>query len=126
ATDADLLVGSFGCRARRARIPIAEHNMIVDEIANRFDPIPPWSCLAEQFPRAIEQFLGLAETAGQQEYQSVVREPLDRNLSGFWCRSVCLSAISDNRVAVDANSTGWGHQPGAPIAKGVAITGDAR
>src|SRR3984957_1074211 len=60
AADTLALVEHFPRRHGRARVLIAERDMVVNEIADCLDPCPAGRRLLEQLPRNIEKPVGLA------------------------------------------------------------------
>src|ERR1700731_77265 len=67
----------------RARMLVAEADVVVDEIADRLDPLPARRHTAEQRPRGLRKQIRLAIPATQKKDQVVVRQGFDRVLLGI-------------------------------------------
>jgi hypothetical protein len=124
AADADLLVERFPGGARVAGVLIAEFDMVMDVIDDRLGALPARRIAAEQAPGDIGQAVGFAIAAAQKEDQHIVGQLLDRHLAGMRHHPVGQSAIAHRRTGGQRDRTGRGHDAAAPIAEGIAVSGD--
>jgi hypothetical protein len=81
ADPALLGVSLSGC-AGRARVLVAERDMVVNEVADRLHPRPAGRCGSEQPPRLVRQAVGFAVPAAEQKQQRVYGQVLNRMLLG--------------------------------------------
>src|SRR5215207_7364465 len=81
ADPALLGVSLSGC-AGRARVLVAERDMVVDEVADRLHPHPAGRRRREQPPSLVRQAVGFAVPAAEQKQQRVYGQRLNRMLLG--------------------------------------------
>jgi hypothetical protein len=82
ATDPALLGVGLGGRSGRARVLVAERNMVVNEVADRLHPHPAGRCGSEQPPCLVRQAIRFAVPAPEQKQQRVYGQVLNRMLLG--------------------------------------------
>src|SRR3954470_2495845 len=71
AADPALLGVGLSGRAGRARVLVAERDMVVNEVADRLHARPARPCRAEQPPGLVRQAIGFAVAAPEQKQQSL-------------------------------------------------------
>src|ERR1700688_775106 len=98
AADALALVEHFPRRHGRARMLVAECDMVVNEIADRLDPRPAGRRLLEQPPRNVGEPVGLAVAATKQIDQGVRRQFLNGVLRGLRNDDIGQAAIAHRPV----------------------------
>ena len=98
ATDSELFAHGVAGGARRARVWVAEANMIVNEVANRPYPCVAAGESAELGPGKIRERVAVAIAARKQELQHVIGEAHDWREFGIGRRRLGLAAVFDQRT----------------------------
>src|SRR3954465_6241065 len=96
AADPALFCVSLSGRAGRARVLVAERDVVVDEVADGLHARPARRCRPEQPPRLIRQAIGFAVPAPEQEQKRVRRQGLNRMLLGPDISWVRLARVSND------------------------------
>jgi hypothetical protein len=76
---------------------------------------------AEQRPRQIGKFFGVAVAAAQKKHQRFIRQSADVPLLRVWDDGVRLATVADDEVVADFQQTRRRDQPRADIAKPIQI-----
>src|SRR5215218_5545678 len=102
AADPALLGIGLGGRAGRARVLVAERDMVVNEVADRLHPHPAGRCGSEQPPSLVRQAIRFAIPAPEEKQQGVYGQRLNRMLLGSDIGWVWLACVSDDGLRPQA------------------------
>ena len=102
---------------------VAKLEPVMDVVADGLHACPARLRAAEKRPSLAAKSVSVAISATQKENQDVVGEILESVLLGFRNDQIRMPAISNNELIREGDPTGWRGDPGAQIAKPMAITG---
>ena len=118
-----LVVKRFERRPRHPRMLVAERDVAGGRnrrLPGR-GPLPAAS--PEKLPRRLRQAVGLAIPASQQEQQRLLGQILHGMLPRLRSDRVRRSGVVHDRIGRNAHAPLRGHDPRAPVAEAVAISG---
>src|SRR3954468_21988285 len=106
AADPTSLRVSLCSRAGRARVLVAERDVVVSKVADGLHTRPSRWRRPEQPPRLIRQTIGFAVPAPEQEQKRVCGQVLNRMLLGPEIDRVRLARVSDDGLGPEAERAG--------------------
>jgi hypothetical protein len=122
ATHAALFLKRLGSRTRRARVLVAEGDMVVHVVADRLHAGPAQRRCSEEAPSHVGETIRLAVPASQKEEQGFCGEILDLNLLSTGIRRVPPAAIADDGFSLQGDPPGRGDDPVAPVPEAVPVS----
>ena len=117
AADTEPLFQTLHSGARRARMRVAEFEMIVDEIENRLHARPARFHVAELRPGETAELVDLAIPATPEIAQRLIRQFLHRHFAGLDIDFVHIAAVAYDRLGFEARYAGGRNQSRAAIAE---------
>lgn len=120
--DADSFVECFQRGARHARVFIAEHDVVMDVVADRLHAAPARRGMLKQLPRNGRQAIRLTVAAAEQKQQRLFRQVLYRQLSRLRGEHVRRAGVVDDGIGRNADTALRRDDARTPVAETVAVS----
>jgi hypothetical protein len=124
AAHADFFRVRFARGARGPRVLIAEHHVVVREVADRLHSRPTLGRIAEKLPRKIQHEVGFAVAAAEQKLQRLRRQVFDRMLARRRHDRIGLAGVFHHAFTEKARLARGCDDPAAHIPETVRVRRD--